>query len=96
MIVCTISELDMMFGYNAAKGRGYGSWWAHNWRRMVAEHGFPAPLPGFGRPRWSRVLVEKWANSNGRIGQLTAAMQSGGEAPPPEIEPNLAALERAR
>lgn len=34
------------------------------WRRMVAEHGFPAPLPGLGL-RWSLPQIIRWIEANG-------------------------------
>lgn len=95
MLVYTIAELDALFGY--APQKGHGSWWAHNWQRMVAEHAFPAPLPGFGRPRWSRALVDRWANTNGAdTGEPVKFVVRPEGVRPPELEPNLAALDRAR
>jgi predicted DNA-binding transcriptional regulator AlpA len=35
--------------------------WTRNWRVLVAQNGFPPPLPGSGRrPKWSRLRVEEW------------------------------------
>lgn len=29
-------------------------------KALQAEHNFPAPLPGPGRPRWSAAAVDDW------------------------------------
>lgn len=92
MFVYTIAELDALFGY--APQKGYGSWWAQNWKRMVRDHGFPSPLPGFGRPRWSRALVDTWANTNGAGHAVKIEVAT--QPVHVELEPNLAALDRAR
>ena len=90
-LVYTLNELDELFGFKAQpKG---GSWWVNHWRRMVNDHAFPAPLPGFDRCRllrWSKELVDKWVANNGSLEGAPAEM------PPREIKPNLAALDRAR
>lgn len=66
-LVYTIAELDVVFGYTRQDGeRSGGSWWAKNWQRMVREHGFPAPLPGFGRPRFARGAVDRWVEAGGQ------------------------------
>lgn len=35
-------------------------WWYRNGRRLQEQHGFPAPLPGFGMRKWDPRLVEAW------------------------------------
>jgi len=34
-------------------------------RRDLGRAGFPRPLPGFQRPRWSRAQVEAWCAAAG-------------------------------
>jgi hypothetical protein len=76
-LVYTIAELDVLFGYAPqAGGRSGGSWWANNWKRMVRDHRFPPPLPGFGRPRFSRELVDRWA-ANGGASTAPAKVELG-------------------
>ena len=101
-LVYVIADLDELFGFKPQSQKKGGSWWAHHWKRMVADAGFPAPLPGFFTPRWAVTAVRAWIAVHG--GALPLAEQlTGGEVVPfnpqpaaaPEIEPNLAALERA-
>ena len=54
---CTGAEI-------ARRLRVSAEWWAHNRKRLEAECGFPAPLPGFKRPlKWDPVRVEAWIRS---------------------------------
>jgi hypothetical protein len=51
---CTPRDIQLRLAITA-------DWWAHNWRTLVARHNFPAPLPGFFRPRkWNPAAVETW------------------------------------
>lgn len=97
-LVYTIAELDELFGYapqvgphevrppaSGRRSRSGGSWWANNWKRMVRDHAFPAPLPGFRRPRFPRELVERWVANGG-----------ASSAPPQSERFNLDALSAAR
>lgn len=101
-LVYVIADLDELFGFKPQSQKKGGSWWAHNWKRMVAEAEFPAPLPGFFSPRWSVTAVRAWIAVRGGAMPLTMQL-SGADVVPfksqshtqPEIEPNLAALERA-
>jgi hypothetical protein len=56
--VLTIAE-------TAAEVRQSESRFRRNWPKLVREHGFPAPLPGFQRCLWSREMVYAWIGTGG-------------------------------
>ncbi len=35
-------------------------WWYRHGRQLREEHGFPKPLPGFGRRKWDPRHVDAW------------------------------------
>lgn len=77
---CTGAEI-------ARRLRVSAEWWAHNRKRLEAECGFPAPLPGFKRPlKWDPVRVEAWIRSAAAAPRVepTAPPPAGtrGDAPP--------------
>lgn len=58
---CTPRDIQLRLAITA-------DWWAHNWRTLVARHGFPAPIPGFFRPRkWNPAAVENWIAANHKL-----------------------------
>lgn len=93
-LVYTIADLDVAFRYKWQ--RNGGSWWAKHWRRMVAEHGFPAPMPGFGDPRWSVAAVRAWIALRGGALPLTEQLKPRVhiETPPASLPFNLDALDK--
>lgn len=53
-------------------------------RRLEAEHGFPAPVPGLGR-RWNPAAIEAWL-----------AVQAGGMPAQDQVSPEDILISRAR
>lgn len=67
----------------AALGRKPG-WLRRSWRKLVAERGFPRPLPGSSFV-WSRKLVELWIATGGLAGPTRPANDD--DPPPPATDP---------
>jgi hypothetical protein len=67
-------------------------WFSKNKARLIAEHGFPAPVarPGV-RQRWWKFEVWDWLMGSGR-----AYLASAGAAAEDEADPGLAAALDAR
>lgn len=66
-------------------------WFSRHWRKLVAAHGLPEPLPGPGHKRWSAEAINAYTGKQNsiedptnRAGRLARRAQKIGQ----EISPN--------
>lgn len=57
----TMTLAEVAVALRGEPRRAACDWFYRHWPALVAEHGFPAPLPGLGK-RWSRDQVVRWCN----------------------------------
>lgn len=58
-------------------------WFYRNHRRLVRQHGFPAPMPGMGN-RWDPRAIELWQDGDLARQKLLPAAPAPPAAPPEE------------
>lgn len=60
------------------------AWWYRHGRALREQHGFPAPLPRFGKRKWEPRAVEAWKLARMPVELRTPAPP---EPPPPPDAP---------